>query len=63
MGSFLDFIIDTSWATIAGLGFVFNRSGFNIVILILFTEGVGTKVSNTSTLVLKSSLRITLINC
>ena len=58
MGSFLDFIIgikfiiDMGWATIINLGFVFNKSGSNIVILILFIKGIGTKVSNTSSLVL-----------
>ena len=58
MGSFLDFIIgikfviDTGWATIASLGFAFNRSGSNIVILILSTEGVGTGVFNISSLAL-----------
>ena len=58
MGSFLDFIIgvkfiiDMGWATIAGLGFAFNRLGFNIVILILFIEGIGTGVFNMSSLVL-----------
>ena len=58
MGSFLDFIIgikliiDIGWATIAGLGFAFNGLGFNIVISILSIEGIGTKVSNTSSLVL-----------
>jgi hypothetical protein len=41
---------------------VFNRLGLNIVILILFIEGVGTKVFNASSLALWSSLYITLIN-
>jgi hypothetical protein len=40
------------WVTITSLGFVFNGLGLNIVILILFVEGVSTRVSNTSTLVL-----------
>ena len=58
MGSFLDFIIgikfiiNTGWATIAGLGFAFDGSGSNIVILILSAEGVGTRVSNISSLAL-----------
>jgi hypothetical protein len=58
LGSFLDFvigtwfIIDTGWVTIAGLGFVFNGLGLDTVILILSIEGVGTGVSNISTLVL-----------
>ena len=52
MGSFSDFVIDISWATIASLGFVFDRLGFNIVILILSTEGIGIGVSNASALVL-----------
>ena len=58
MGGFLNFIIgikfiiDMGWATIAGLEFAFNGSGSNIVISILFIEGVGTKVSNISSLAL-----------
>ena len=58
MGSFLDFIIgiefitDMGWVTIASLGFAFNRSGSNIVISILSAKGVGTRVFNTSSLVL-----------
>ena len=40
------------WAIIASLGFVFNKLGSNIVISILFTKGVGTRVSNTSNLIL-----------
>ena len=69
MGSFLDFIIgvkfiiDTGWATIASLGFVVNGLGLDIVISILFIEGIGTGVFNASTLALRSSLYITLINC
>ena len=68
MGSFLNFIIgikfiiDTGWATIAGLGFAFNELGSNIVISISSAESVGTKVFNTSSLALWSSLYITLIN-
>ena len=42
---------------------MFNGLGFNIVISILSIEGVGTGVFNTSTLALKSSLYITLIDC
>ena len=34
------------------LGFIFNKLGLDIVILILFIEGVGTRVSNISTLAL-----------
>ena len=58
MGSFLDFIIsikfitDMGWAIIASLGFVFDGSGSNIIISISSIEGVGTRVSNTSNLVL-----------
>ena len=52
MGSFLDFIIYIGWATIASLGFAFNKLGLNIVISISFIEGVGTGVFNTSILVL-----------
>ena len=52
MGSFLDFIIDIGWATIASLGFMFDGLGSDIVILILSVEGVGTRVSNISNLVL-----------
>ena len=40
------------WVTIAGLGFVFDGLGLDTVISILSIEGVGTKVSNASTLVL-----------
>jgi hypothetical protein len=40
------------WVTIASLGFIFNRPGLNTVILILFVEGISTKVSNISTLAL-----------
>ena len=57
------FVIDINSSTIASLEFAFNRSGLNMVILILSIEGVGTKVFNTSSLVLWSSLYITLINC
>ena len=46
----IKFIIDMGWATIAGLGFVFDRLGFNMVISILSVEGVGTGVSNISIL-------------
>ena len=56
------FVIDTDWVTVAGLGFIFNRLGLDIVISILSIEGVGIGVSSTSTLVLWSSLCITLIN-
>ena len=58
MGSFLDFIIgikfiiDIGWGTITSLGFAFDKLYFNIVISILFIEGVGTKVFNISALVL-----------
>ena len=40
------------WATITSLGFVFNKLDSNIVILILFIEGINTRVFNTSNLVL-----------
>ena len=50
------------WVIITSLGFVFNKLGLNIVISILFVEGISTKVSNISTLALKSSLYITSIN-
>ena len=40
------------WVAITSLGFVFNRLGLDIVILILSIEGVGTGVFNISTLVL-----------
>ena len=47
------FVIDIDYTTIIGLGFIFNRSGLNIVILILLSiEGVSTGVFNTSTLAL-----------
>ena len=58
LGSFLDFIIgikliiNINWATITGLGFIFNGLCFNIVILILSAEGVGTGVFNINSLVL-----------
>ena len=52
MGSFSDFVIYIGWATIAGLGFAFNGSGLDMVILISFAEGVGTRVFNTSILAL-----------
>ena len=48
----MDFAININLATIASLGFVFDGLGFNIIILILFTEGVGTGVSNISSLIL-----------
>jgi hypothetical protein len=57
-GSFLDFIIgikfiiDIGWAIITSLGFIFNKLGLNIVILILFIEGIGIRVFNISTLAL-----------
>ena len=51
------------WATIISLGFAFNGLDLNIVILILSIEGIGTRVSNTSSLALWSSLYIALINC
>ena len=54
--------MDIGWVIIASLGFVFNGLDLDIVILILSIEGVGTKVSNISILILKSSLYITLIN-
>ena len=44
--------MDTGWVTIASLGFVFDGLGLGIVISILSIEGVGTEVSNASTLVL-----------
>jgi hypothetical protein len=37
---------------IIGLGFIFNRLGLDIVILILFIEGISIKVFNISTLAL-----------
>ena len=58
MGSFLDFIIgirfiiNISWVTIIGLGFIFDGLSLNIVISISSIEGVGIGVSSTSTLVL-----------
>ena len=61
--------MDISWVTIASLGFVFNGLGLDTVISISSIKGVGTKVSNTSTLALRSSLTlrsslyITSINC
>ena len=61
MGSFLDFIIDIGWATIASLGFAFNGLGLDIVISISSTEGVGTGVFNTSSL-LHSKVQSTSIN-
>ena len=48
----IKFIINTGWATIASLGFIFNKLSSNIVISILFIEGVGTRVSNISSLAL-----------
>ena len=47
----------------ASLGFVFNGLSLNIIISILSIEGVGTRVFNANTVVLKSSLYITLIDC
>jgi hypothetical protein len=44
--------VDIGWVTITSLGFVFNKPGLDTVISILFIEGVGTRVSNTSTLAL-----------
>ena len=41
---------------------MFNKSGLDRVILILFIEGIGTGVFNPSTLALWSSLYIALIN-
>ena len=47
------FIIDISYTTIISLGFMFNRSGLDIVILILLSiKGISTKVFNTSILAL-----------
>ena len=54
--------MDIGYVTITSFRFIFNGLGLNTVILILFIEGVGTRVSNASTLVLRSSLYITLIN-
>ena len=48
----IGFVIDTGWVTVVGLGFVFNRLGLDIVILISSIEGVGIGVSSTSTLAL-----------
>ena len=48
----IGFVIDIGWSTIAGLGFMFNRSGLDIVILILSIEGIGTRASNASILIL-----------
>ena len=60
----IKFIIDTGYTTIVSLGFIFNRLGSDIVILILLSiEGVNTRVSNISTLASWSSLYIALINC
>ena len=44
--------MDTDWVIIASLGFIFDGLGLDTVILISSIEGVGTGVSNTSTLVL-----------
>ena len=44
--------MDIGWVIITSLGFIFNGLSLNIVILILSIEGVGTKVSNASILVL-----------
>jgi hypothetical protein len=44
--------VDIGWVTVAGSGFVFDGLGLNTVISISFIEGVGTRVSNISTLVL-----------
>ena len=67
--SFLDFIIgikfiiDIGYITITSLGFVFNKLGLDIVILILLSvKGVGIRVFNISILALWSSLYIILIN-
>ena len=46
------FVIDIDYTTIIGLGFIFNRSGLNIVIFILSIGGISTRVFNISTLVL-----------
>ena len=46
------FIVNTDYTIIASLGFIFNGLGLDIVILILFIEGIGTGVFNASTLVL-----------
>jgi hypothetical protein len=40
------------WVTIAGLGFIFNGLGLDIVISISSVEGVGIKVFNISILAL-----------
>jgi len=53
----------TGWVTITSLGFIFDGPSLNTVILILFVGGVNIKVSNASDLILRSSLRIILINC
>ena len=50
------------WVIIASLVFIFDRLGSDIVILILSIGGVGTRVFNISTLVLRSFLHIALIN-
>ena len=46
----------------AGLGFIFDGLGLDIVISISSIEGVSIGVSSVSTLALWSSLYITLIN-
>ena len=49
----IKFVIGMGYTTITSLGFAFNKSGLDIVILILiFIEGISTKVFNISTLVL-----------
>ena len=48
----MDFIIGIKFIIDAGLGFIFNRLGLDIVILILSIEGVGIGVSNISILIL-----------
>ena len=48
----IEFIINIGWATITSLRFIFNKPDSDIVILILSTEGVGTGVSNASSLAL-----------
>ena len=44
----IGFVIGTAWGTIASLGFAFNGSGLNMVILILSIEGDSTRVFNES---------------